>query len=89
MSNQPKVFIYTTEPCGYCKMVKSLLAKKGIPFEEKLVFGGTPEWEEMRRATGGAKTVPQLLINGRVIGGYPDLLRLQESGELDALLNLG
>ncbi|MFQ5691955.1 MAG: glutaredoxin domain-containing protein [Nitrospinota bacterium] len=87
MPDAPKVFIYTTDPCGYCRMVKSLLDKKGVEYTEKMVFGGTPEWEEMRRVTGGARTVPQVIINGQVIGGYPDLVRLQESGDLDALLN--
>ncbi|MFQ5914528.1 MAG: glutaredoxin domain-containing protein [Nitrospinota bacterium] len=88
MSEGPKVFIYTTDPCGYCRMAKSLLDKMGVEYEEKMVFGGTPEWEEMLRVTGGAKTVPQVTVDGQVVGGYPDLLRLQKSGELDALFRL-
>ena len=86
--SQPTVIIYTTDPCGYCKMAKTLFDKKGVAYEEKLVFGGTPEWEEMLTVTDGAKTVPQVLIDGRTVGGYPDLLKLQKSGELDSLLNL-
>ncbi len=86
--SQPKVLIYTTDPCGYCKMAKALFDKKGVPYEEKMVFGGTPEWEEMMTVTGGAKSVPQVLIDGRAVGGYPDLLKLQKSGELNSLLNL-
>ncbi len=87
--SQPKVFLYTTDPCGYCKMAKSLLQKRGVEYEEKLVFGGTPEWEEMIKETGGAKTVPQVIIDGQTIGGYPELLRLHQSGELDSLLQSG
>lgn len=87
--SQPKVFLYTTDPCSYCKMAKSLLKKKGVEYEEKLIFGGTPEWEEMIMLTGGAKTVPQVIIDGQAIGGYPDLLRLHQSGELDSLLQSG
>ena len=86
--SQPTVVIYTTDPCGYCKMAKTLIDKKGVAYDEKMVFGGTPEWEEMLTVTDGAKTVPQVLIDGRTVGGYPDLLKLQKSGELDSLLNL-
>jgi glutaredoxin len=70
-------------------MAKSLLQKKGVQYEEKMVFGGTPEWEEMIKLTDGAKTVPQVIIDGQAIGGYPDLLRLHQSGELDSLLQSG
>jgi glutaredoxin 3 len=80
-----KVIVYTTNPCGYCVMAKNLLKKKGVDFEERMVFAGTPDWDEMMSLTGG-KTVPQVLIDGRVIGGLPDLLRLEESGELDLLV---
>ncbi len=84
----PRVFIYTTDPCSYCRLAKALLDKKGVQYEEKLIFGGTPEWEEMLRVTDGAKTAPQVIIDGQAIGGYQDLLRLQKSGELDSLLKL-
>ena len=86
--SQPMVIIYTTDPCGYCKMAKTLFDKKGVAYEEKMVFGGTPGWKEMLTLTEGAKTVPQVLIDGQAVGGYPDLLKLQKSGELDSLLNL-
>ena len=80
-----KVILYTTNPCGYCVMAKNLLKKKGVEFEERMVFGGTSGWDEMMSLTRG-RTVPQILIDGSVIGGLPDLLRLEESGELDSLL---
>lgn len=84
--SEPKVLVYTTDPCGYCRMAKMLLEKKSIAYEERIVFGGTPEWEEMMNLTGGAKTVPQIIIDGKPVGGYPELLQLQQSGELDSLL---
>ncbi len=80
-----KVIVYSTNPCSYCVMAKQFLKKKGVKFEEKMVFGGTPDWDEMRDLTKG-RTVPQILIDGRAIGGLPDLLRLEDSGELDSLL---
>lgn len=67
-------------------MAKMLMEKKGIAYEEKLIFGGTPEWEEMLKVTKGAKTVPQVVIGEKPVGGYPELLKLQESGDLDTLV---
>ena len=84
--SKPKVLIYTTNPCSYCRMAKMLMEKKGIAYEEKLIFGGTPEWEEMLKVTKGAKTVPQVVIGEKPVGGYPELLKLQESGDLDTLV---
>ncbi|MFQ5896428.1 MAG: glutaredoxin domain-containing protein, partial [Nitrospinota bacterium] len=55
--------------------------KRGVEFEEHLVFAGTPEWEAMRKRTGG-KTVPQVVIDGEVIGGFDRLSALDASGGL-------
>lgn len=76
-----EIEVYTTEPCPFCLAAKNLLQKRGLEWKEHLVFGGTPEWEAMRERTGG-KTVPQVIINGEVIGGYPQLAAYDKDGKL-------
>ncbi len=80
----PEIEVYTTDPCGYCIAAKNLLKKRGLEYTEHLVFGGTPEWDAMIERTQG-KSVPQIVINGDVIGGLPDLNRLDKQGGLKAL----
>lgn len=80
------VEIYTSPFCGYCYRAKTLLQKKGVAFSEYDVTGQIGKRQEMERRTGGAKTVPQIFINGRAIGGSDDLAALEASGELDPLL---
>lgn len=67
-----KVQIYTTNYCHYCKMAKELLKSKGIPFEEFDVTND-PQKREWLVQTTGLKTVPQIFIDGKSIGGYEDL----------------
>ncbi|MDA1000209.1 MAG: glutaredoxin domain-containing protein [bacterium] len=76
-----EIEVYTTEPCTYCMAAKNLLKKRGLEYKEYLVFGGTPEWKAMQERTGG-KTAPQVIINGEVIGGFPQLAVLDKEGKL-------
>jgi glutaredoxin 3 len=80
-----RIRIYTTRTCGYCYAAKRLLAQKGIPFEEIDVTGYDAQRAWLRAATG-RRTVPQVFIDDRPIGGYTDLDHLDRSGELDRLL---
>ncbi len=80
----PRIEIYTTNPCSYCMAAKNLLQKRGLEYEEHLVFGGTPEWRAMKERTQG-RTVPQILIDGKVIGGFPELAALDKEGKLAEL----
>jgi glutaredoxin 3 len=79
------VVIYGTPYCFYCVRAHRLLAQKGVPFEEVDVASdsGKRQWlfDVTRR-----RTVPQVFINGRPVGGFDDLARLDRSGELDRLL---
>lgn len=80
-----KVVIYTTEICPYCVKAKALLNKKNVDFQEiKITDDATRE--EMMRKTNGAKTVPQIFINDKLIGGCDDLYALESAKKLDALL---
>ena len=64
-----------------------MLARKGVDVHERLVSGGTPEWDAMTARTGG-RTTPQILINDEVIGGYDELAVLNAQGILDEKLGL-
>jgi glutaredoxin 3 len=82
----PKVVIYTTPFCPYCLMAKRLLTKKGVAFEEIDVSGDYALREEMTAKAGGRRTVPQIWIGDRHVGGSDDLYALEREGRLDALL---
>lgn len=82
----PHVIIYTTMFCPYCQMAKQLLKRKGVAYEE-IDVGGKPELrDEMTMKAGGRRTVPQIWIGGRHVGGCDDLYALDRAGELDKLL---
>ena len=80
------VRIYTKDPCPYCVRAIRLLTEKNIPFEEVDL---TDQWDEMDRIKNetGWRTMPVIMINGKLVGGYDDLKALDESGELDRLLS--
>ena len=82
----PAIAIYTTTSCGYCLLAKGLLSKRGIPFQEIDVTSNPSIRQWLVDASGGRRTVPQIFIHGRSIGGYQELAALARSGELDRLL---
>jgi len=77
--------IYTTTYCPYCVRAKSLLKSKNLPYQEIDVTSDDELRERMITASG-RRTVPQIFIDGRPIGGFDELRALNETGELDALL---
>ena len=83
-----KVEIYTTFFCPFCWRAKSLLKKKGVAFEEIDVDGNAALRAEMTERSGGGRTVPQIFIDGRAVGGSDELAALEASGELDRLLGV-
>ena len=80
------VRIYTTTYCGYCVRAKRLLGERGIPYEEIDVTGDDEARQWLVRETGGRRTVPQIFINGKAIGGFVELRDLDKRGELQSLL---
>ena len=84
----PKVEMYTKFGCGYCVRAKNLLESKGIAFEEYDVTMGGPKKAEMLQRKPDARTVPQIFIDGKPIGGSDDLAALAREGKLDRLLGL-
>lgn len=80
-----RIRIYTTRSCGYCVRAKALLDAKGLRYEE-IRLDDDPDFRRTLHDLTGGWTVPQILIDGRPIGGYAELWRLDREGELDALL---
>ncbi|MDF2638550.1 MAG: glutaredoxin 3 [Novosphingobium lindaniclasticum] len=86
--SQPKVEIYTKWGCPYCVMAKSLLDDKGVPYEEYDITMGGPKRQEMLERVPGARTVPQVLVDGTPYGGFDDIDALNRAGKLDPVLGL-
>jgi glutaredoxin 3 len=81
-----RVIVYTQPFCGYCSAAKRLLTAKGASFTEIDVMMEAGKRDEMIERSGGRRTVPQIFIDGRHIGGFDDLNALDKAGELDPLL---
>ena len=85
MRAMSKVQIYTTNWCPYCTAAKALLDDKGVAYEEIDVTDPTLRMDMIQRAHG-RRTVPQIFIGERHVGGYDDLSALERRGQLDPLL---
>ncbi|WP_374566331.1 glutaredoxin 3 [Nitrosomonas sp.] len=82
----PKVIMYTTGFCPYCKMAENLLRSRGVQEIEKIRIDLEPDQRgEMMNKTG-RRTVPQIYIGDIHVGGYDDLTQLDQKGELAGLL---
>ena len=80
------VEIYTKSTCGFCHMAKRLLTAKGVSFSEVDILVQPDRRAEMIQRANGRSTVPQIFIEGNHIGGCDDLMGLDRSGKLDAML---
>jgi glutaredoxin 3 len=81
-----RIVLYTTDFCGYCRAAKQLLLRKGLDFEEVDVGADHELRIDMVHRASGRRTVPQIFIDGRSIGGYLELVGLERDGKLDRLL---
>jgi len=86
MVSDAHVEIYVSEFCPYCVRAKALLRRKGVAFTEYNVQADPERRAEMLRRSHGARTVPQIFINDRHVGGCDELHALERRGELDAWL---
>ena len=82
---KPEVLIYTTSWCPFCRREKALLQEKGVAFTE-LDIEADPAHRKAMIESSGRSTVPQIFINGTLIGGSDELFALDVRGELDKLL---
>jgi glutaredoxin 3 len=77
-----RIRVYSTRWCGYCVRAKALLESRGIEYEE-ISLDSDPAFRRKLFDLTGGWTVPQILIDGRPIGGYTELWRLDRDGRLD------
>jgi glutaredoxin 3 len=82
----PDVVIYTKDYCPYCHKAKALLNKKNVPFTERDVQGDAQGFDKMV-ALSGRRTVPQIFIGSRHVGGCDDLHAADDRGDLDRWLS--
>jgi glutaredoxin 3 len=82
------VEIYTTTICPYCVRAKALFQKKGVAYREINIETDEALRDAMMARSGGRRTVPQIFVGDRHIGGCDDLYALERQGGLDPLLGL-
>jgi glutaredoxin 3 len=80
------VVIWTGRGCGACVQAKRLLDGKRVAYKERRLKNDPAIQRAFARATGGARTVPQIVVGDHHVGGFDDLVNLERSGELDVLL---
>ena len=69
--------VWSKYHCPYCDQAKALLSQKGIKYEEKKIGDGYTK-EELLESVPNARSVPQIIINGEVIGGFTELKKYLE-----------
>ena len=82
----PDVTMYSTGWCPYCERARGLLERKGVTYNEVKVDEDPAQRATMLKRSGGRRTVPQIFIGDRHVGGFDDLYALDRAGELDKLL---
>ncbi len=78
--------MYSTAVCPYCQMAERLLQSKGVTEIEKIRVDAEPAQLAVMMEKTGRRTVPQIYIGDRHVGGYDDLAALDRAGGLDPLL---
>ena len=81
-----KVTMYTTGVCPYCQMAERLLKSKGVAEIDKIRVDTDPARREEMMTRTGRRTVPQIYIGERHVGGFDDLAELDREGGLEPLL---
>lgn len=74
-----QVIVWSKNPCPYCDQAKALLKMKGIAFEERNITTGNWTREQLLESVPGARTVPQIFIDGQLIGGFTELKKFFEN----------
>jgi glutaredoxin 3 len=79
-----EVVVYSTEPCSFCNHTKALLESRGIEFTE-VNLAKDPAGRAALVSRTGMMTFPQVVIDGRLLGGFTEVRAAAESGRLDEL----
>lgn len=81
----PKIDVYTMDHCPYCERAKALLKERGIPFSEHRVpLEDDAAWDELYQRSK-MRTLPQVYVDGKIVGGYSDLAALDAKNQLSHL----
>ncbi len=80
--------VYSSLWCPFCARAKALLDRKGVEYREIDIDRDPNLRQQMMQRAGGRRTVPQIFVDGRHVGGSDDLAALERAGELDALLGI-
>ena len=86
MNADAAVLMYSTTWCAYCERARALLQRKDVAFREIKLDDEPEQRATMVERSGGRRTVPQIFIGDRHVGGFDELYALERVGELDALL---
>ena len=81
-----RVKVYSTGICPVCENTKQLLRRWNIPFDEIRLDVDRGALREFLEITGGARTVPQITIDGKWIGSFSELTEMRMEGDLDELV---
>jgi glutaredoxin len=73
-----KAVVWSKPACPYCDQAKALLKMKGIEYEEKIIGDGYLK-EDLLEAVPGARSVPQIFLDGELVGGFPELKKRLEN----------
>ncbi|GAA4415981.1 glutaredoxin 3 [Quisquiliibacterium transsilvanicum] len=82
-----KVVMYATATCPYCMRAEQLLTERGVDAIEKIRVDENPALRDEMIERSGRRTVPQIYIDGKHVGGFDDLSALDRAGGLTPLLN--
>ncbi len=80
-----RILMYTTDPCGFCRQAKALLAARGYEYEE-INLSRDPSGRAALIERTGQMTFPQIVVGERSIGGFRELLEADREGTLQSLL---
>ena len=82
-----KIIIYSSAYCPYCSAAKALLEQKKLIFKEILIDNDNTVKSKMIELSEGRKTVPQIFFGESHIGGFDDLKKISDDGNLEKILN--
>jgi glutaredoxin 3 len=82
----PEVVIYSSGFCPYCTWAKKMLDAKNVAYSEIRIDQVEGAQQDMLSKSAGQMTVPQIFIGDFHVGGYTDMVKLDQQGKLDSLL---
>lgn len=80
-----RIVVYTTDPCSFCIRAKMLLEARGMPYHEEHLSRTSEGRARLAEVAPTARTFPQIVIDGEVIGGYRELVAYDRDGKLAGL----